>query len=68
MKERLTLPGKMCEGVELPAANPLTSAQREELNRRLDALDQEGPTGVPWDEVVACIRSRVLSERGGTKG
>ena len=30
---------------------PLTEAQREELHRRLDALDAEGPSGVPWEQV-----------------
>jgi putative addiction module component (TIGR02574 family) len=30
---------------------PLTDAQREELDRRLDALDREGPVGVPWEQV-----------------
>lgn len=32
---------------------PLTTAQREELDRRLDRLDREGPTGVPWGQVRA---------------
>lgn len=31
---------------------PLTAAQREELDRRLDDLDREGPRGIPWDEVL----------------
>ena len=30
---------------------PLTDRQREELDRRLDSLDEEGPTGVPWEQV-----------------
>ncbi|HUY13259.1 MAG TPA: addiction module protein [Terriglobia bacterium] len=42
----------------LPEAIPLTSAQREELDRRLDDLDRDGPTGIPWKEVVRRIRSR----------
>jgi putative addiction module component (TIGR02574 family) len=36
---------------------PLTSPQRDELNRRLDDLDREGPTGTAWDEAVRRIRS-----------
>ena len=32
---------------------PMTSSQREELDRRLDELENEGPTGLSWDEVVA---------------
>jgi len=31
---------------------PLTGAQREELDRRLDDLDLEGPRGIPWEEVL----------------
>lgn len=31
---------------------PLTSAQRKELDRRLDDLDREGPRGIPWEEVL----------------
>jgi len=31
---------------------PLTRAQREELDRRLDSLDREGPRGIPWEEVL----------------
>ena len=30
---------------------PLTTAQREELDRRLDRLDREGPVGIPWERV-----------------
>lgn len=30
---------------------PSTDAQRQELDRRLDALDREGPVGVPWEQV-----------------
>jgi putative addiction module component (TIGR02574 family) len=41
-----------------PDAVPVTSAQREELLRRLDDLDQEGPIGIPWDEVLRRIRGQ----------
>lgn len=41
-----------------PDALPLTESQREELDRRLDELEAEGPTGMSWDEVVAQVRSR----------
>ena len=43
-----------------PNALPLTRAQREELDRRLDALDREGPSGIPWGEVMQRIRGRSL--------
>ena len=29
---------------------PLTNAQREELDRRLDDLERDGPRGIPWEE------------------
>lgn len=41
-----------------PDALPLSEAQRAELDRRLDELDAEGPTGLTWDEVVAQSRTR----------
>ena len=41
-----------------PEAVSLTSAQREELDRRLDELDREGPIGIPWDDVLKRIRAR----------
>ncbi len=40
-----------------PGAIPLTNSQREELDRRLDELDREGPVGIPWEEVLRRIRS-----------
>lgn len=41
-----------------PSAVPLTSAQRQELDRRLDEVEQGKTDGIPWDEVVRQIRSR----------
>jgi len=43
-----------------PDAVVLTDAQREELDRRLDEIDRDGPTGIPWDEVMRRIRSRTM--------
>ena len=37
---------------------PLSDAQREELDRRLDDLERSGPVGIPWEEVLQQIRSR----------
>lgn len=31
---------------------PMSDAQKEELDRRLDELDREGPVGIPWNEVL----------------
>jgi putative addiction module component (TIGR02574 family) len=41
-----------------PQDVPMTSAQREELDRRLDELDRDGPNGIPWDDVLREIESR----------
>ena len=41
-----------------PASVPVTDAQREELDRRLDDLDRDGPVGIPWNEVLSRLRSR----------
>ncbi|HWN44284.1 MAG TPA: addiction module protein [Thermoanaerobaculia bacterium] len=43
-----------------PGSLPLTNSQREELDRRLDELEAEGPTGLSWDEVVARARAREM--------
>ena len=41
-----------------PIAVPLTDAQREELDRRLDELDREGPVGIPVEEVLGRLHTR----------
>ncbi|MFL6195010.1 MAG: addiction module protein [Thermoanaerobaculia bacterium] len=41
-----------------PEAFPLTDSQRGDLDRRLDELERDGPTGLAWDEVVAQARDR----------
>ncbi len=58
-EERLELLGQLWQSLAAtPDAIPLTDAQREELDRRLDDLEQEGPVGISWEEVVRRIRSR----------
>lgn len=53
LEERLRLLDELWESLRAtPDAIPLTSAQREELDRRLDELDGDGPVGIPWDEVL----------------
>jgi putative addiction module component (TIGR02574 family) len=57
--ERLRLMEELWESLRAtPQGIPLTNAQREELDRRLDELDREGPTGISWEEVFRNIRSR----------
>jgi len=58
-EERLQLLEQLWESLsETPEVVPLSEAQREELDRRLDELDREGPGGIPWAEVYQRIRSR----------
>ena len=58
-EERLQLLEQVWESLsETPLAIPLTNAQCDELNRRLDDLDRDGPTGIPWEEVLDRIRNR----------
>jgi len=56
--ERLRLVEELWDSLaETPNSIPLTSAQRTELDRRLDAVEQDGAVGIPWDDVVARIRA-----------
>ena len=59
-EERLRLLEELWDSLSAtPEAVPLTNAQREELDRRLDELDRDGPLGIPWEEVLRRIRSRI---------
>ena len=58
-EERLRLLDELWDSLSrTPEAIPLTSAQREELDRRLDELDRQGPVGIPWEDVLRRIRER----------
>ncbi len=58
-EERLRLIEERWDSLnEKPETVPLTSAQREELDRRLDDLECSGPEGILWDQVLQQIRSR----------
>jgi putative addiction module component (TIGR02574 family) len=58
--ERLDLIEQLWESLsdEERDSLPLTSEQEQELDRRLDALDREGPVGISSDELRRRIRSR----------
>jgi len=61
--ERLELMEQLWESLRKdPSSVPLTDAQREELDRRLDDLESDiqrgAALGIPWDEVLRRIRSR----------
>ncbi len=49
--ERLRLLGQLWDSLSDDNV-PLTATQREELDRRLDDLEREGPRGIPWEEVL----------------
>ena len=58
-EQRLRLLERIWESLgATPEAVPVTSAQREELVRRLDDLDRVGPVGIPWDEVLRKVRGQ----------
>jgi putative addiction module component (TIGR02574 family) len=58
-EERLRLIEELWDSLsETPGSIPLTKAQRDELDRRLDDLESSGPEGIPWDQVLQQIRSR----------
>jgi putative addiction module component (TIGR02574 family) len=61
--ERLDLLERLWDSLsDTPSEVAVTQAQRAELDRRSDALDedvQKGRSlGVPWDEVVRQLRAR----------
>lgn len=60
-EEKLRLIEELWESLsDDPAQVPLTRMQREELDRRLDEIDQGDDAGIPWDEVLNRIRKRLV--------
>jgi putative addiction module component (TIGR02574 family) len=58
-EERLQMIEELWDSLnEQPESVPLTDAQRQELDRRLDDLERSGPKGIPWEEVLEQIRAR----------
>ena len=58
--EKLRLLEKLWDSLaDRPGDVPLTDWQRAELDRRLDELDRDGPSGIPWDRVLQEIEGRV---------
>jgi putative addiction module component (TIGR02574 family) len=59
-EERLRLIEELWDSLN-PAerdALPLTAEQQEELDRRLDSLEREGPVGISSDDLFDRIRKR----------
>jgi len=46
-----------------PEAIPLLDSQREEIDRRIAAMDREGSVGSSWEEVETRIRTRLKACR-----
>jgi len=44
--------------VEIPDVVPLTAAQKQELDSRLDAYHRDPQAGSPWSEVRERIRNK----------
>jgi putative addiction module component (TIGR02574 family) len=58
-EERLRMIEELWDSLsDQPESVPLTPAQRQELDLRLDDLERSGPEGIPWEEVVEQIRTR----------
>jgi putative addiction module component (TIGR02574 family) len=58
-EERLSLLEQLWDSLTAtPEVIPLTETQRDELDRRLDDLEVDGPVGIPWDDVLSRIRNR----------
>jgi putative addiction module component (TIGR02574 family) len=55
--EQLSLIERLWESVsQAPEAIGLTPAQRNELDHRLAALEQDGPTGIPADTFLDSLQ------------
>ena len=55
--ERLALISQLWDSLEADHL-PLTAAQREELDRRLEHLDQDRREGTTWEELRAELEQR----------
>ena len=57
--EKLELIEKLWDSLEESADDlPIPDWHRQLLTQRLDEMDREGPTGVPWEQVLQEIQSR----------
>lgn len=61
LEERLQLLERVWDSLDHDRDVPVTPAQREELDRRIDSLEADirsGETlGIPWEEVLQQLRS-----------
>ncbi len=55
--ERIQLAQELWESVaSQPEELELSEAQKQELDRRIDAYEKNPNTGTPWEEVLARLR------------
>lgn len=60
VEERLELLERLWDSlVDTPERIPLTDAQKEELDRRLDDFERDPSIGIPWDEVRKRIQGQL---------
>ena len=56
-EERLTLIGELWDSLApTQDALPLSDAQRNELDHRLNEMDRDNVLGIPWDQMLKQIR------------
>jgi len=56
-EEKLRLLEELWEELsQNPDSIPLTKAQQEELDRRMNEIDHGDSGGIPWDDVLARLR------------
>ena len=59
VEERLALIERVWDSLpETSPHIPLTDGQREELDRRIDELEREGPVGISWEDLLDEIEGR----------
>ena len=59
VEERLELIERVWDSLTVTQDDiPLTDSQRAELDRRIDELEEKGPIGIPWEQVVDRIKSK----------
>lgn len=60
LEERIRLVEDLWDSIAYESATlPLNDAQRDELDRRLDAYERDGERGRPIDQVLAEIRRQL---------
>jgi putative addiction module component (TIGR02574 family) len=57
--QRLELIGLLWDSIPSEEPAPLTDDQKQELDRRIAALDANPDSGRPWEEVEARILARL---------